>query len=136
MEVVRSFSLKIAFVAEVELFFITFGLLVVSCITTSFLCYHITLVWRNKTTNETNKWESLKHACDQVKKSSKHETLLKLFQKDNEKDPTVKIPKFGKDDFPINIYNNGVLKNFSEVIWPNSFVRKSLKAKLKSTSNR
>lgn len=126
-EYITGFSLRIAFIAEVEVFFITFAFMITTIIVVAFLCYHLSLVSRNKTTNETFKWESLRRVCREVQKTSNGKTLLQLFREDSVNNPTVEVPQFDASDFPINIYNNGVFRNAVEVFRPNMFIIKKKK---------
>ncbi len=122
-EPISSFSLQVAIIAESKLVFVIFAFLIMTVIMLIFFCYHVSLVWRNKTTNETFKWESLHDVCREVQKSSKGKTLRKLFEEEMINNLVYKVPKFGKNDFPINIYDKGVVNNFLEVLWPNRFIR-------------
>lgn len=122
-EPILRFSLKVAFLVEPQVFFVTFAYLVTAVMVGAFLIYHLSLVWRNKTTNETFKWDSLRSACIEVKRERGAETLKELFEEDRQKNGVTVIPEFGSDDFPVNIYNRGVVANFAEVLFPHRFVR-------------
>lgn len=120
---ITRFTFKTALLAEFTLFFITFAFFVTSVMLLALFLFNSSLVYRNKTINETFKWESLLSASDDIVKEG-HASNLQEFL---EKDENAQLPKFGNDGVPVNIYDRGVFKNFLEVSFPRRFARTGLK---------
>lgn len=108
-----------------------------------FLIYHLYLISKNTTTNETYKWSDYNHYIHQFRKLEKEYEIQKennqtksIQQRktkqqqqkiDIQKDfhnftipPIYKIDKKGKIIVK-NIYNKGIINNFWEILFPNSF---------------
>lgn len=117
---ITRFSLKIAFVAEFKLFFISFSFFLTGLMVFGFFIFHLSLVYRNKTTNESFKWETLRSVCRDLIKEGHGSNVREVLLRDK---GAHHMPKLGSDGFPVNIYNRGVLSNFAEVLFPRIFAR-------------
>ncbi|PXF46654.1 hypothetical protein BWQ96_03643 [Gracilariopsis chorda] len=109
--------------------------------TGSFLIFHVTLIVRNTTTNELDKWDRIQEAVIRYKMN--HGKSLAEAVIDEAKQECANgfpraleyIPKFGKDGLPVNIYNRGVWQNVREVFAPIRYLRgRTAAAKKDSTS--
>jgi hypothetical protein len=96
----------------------------------AFFGYHFYLVVKNTTTNESYKWEDYARACAAHKRESeekkpkndeknqgkmKQRKPKKKEEEQEEKPPTYKLDSKGRIVLK-NIYNNGFVENFKEVL--------------------
>jgi len=137
-ELITVFSFRYAILIEKEICFVTFSLFAVFVIVSAFFTYHLSLVWKNTTTNESHKWSTLRTTCKQVQKESNGKSLKQIFEEDRVNYSATIVPAFGKNDFPMNIYDGvgtsetpkgyfiGVARNFSEVFFPSNFRKRQL----------
>lgn len=128
---ITSFSFQIALVAETNLCCLIFVLGFTFLLIFGFLVYHVSLVLRNKTTNESSKWGAvydvcrsypLKHAGKSFQQALVEEALADA-AKDGVDPATAlaQLPSFDDGGFPINIYSRGILANILEVSAPRMF---------------
>lgn len=124
-EPVTRFTFTIAFAAEPTLCVLSVSFAFASIFVTGFLLYHISLVVRNITTNEQEKWE----AVDMVavahmsrEGSSLWDDLRANAAADHQYAES--LPAFRDDGFPANLYDRGLLANFAEVFAPYAFFRR------------
>ncbi len=121
---ITKFTLKIAFTAEVTMFFIASAFFLSSLMVGAFLGYHLSLVVRNKTTNESSKWDDVHSFCNTIAREENGKSFQeKLLEEEREfgADEVGDHPMFLPDGSPANIYNRGIWRNFAEVFAPRSF---------------
>lgn len=128
---ITSPSFKIAWVAETNLCCLIFVLGFTFLLVSAFLVYHVSLVFRNKTTNESAKWGAVYDVCTEYPRKhggiSFQQALVEEALSDASKDGVdsatalAQLPLFDDKGFPINIYNRGVLANTFEVFAPRWF---------------
>lgn len=128
---ITSFSLKIAWVAETNLCCLVFVLAFTFILVFAFLMYHISLVLRNKTTNESSKWGAVYDVCTEYPRkhggTSFQQALVEEALSDAAKDGVdsatalAQLPLFDERGFPVNIYDRGILANVFEVFAPRWF---------------
>lgn len=93
--------------------------------------YHISLVLRNKTTNESSKWGAVYDVCTEYPRkhggTSFQQALVEEALSDAAKDGVdsatalAQLPLFDERGFPVNIYDRGILANVFEVFAPRWF---------------
>lgn len=123
---IKNFSFKIALVAEPNVCLVCMVFTLCTLVVGAFLIYHLSLVWRNKTSNETWKWDVLFSACKDLAHEHGGKPLRDIaFEEAREKGPQAitQLPVFRPDGMPANIYNRGVLRNAIEVFVPYLFTR-------------
>jgi len=103
--------------------------LVLAVVVYAFWSYHIYLIVRNTTTNETYKWKQVKHSLNYWKaekekkeKEEKEEKekgakTTRVKKRGQEKETSREISIMEKKHLK-NVYNQGIWKNFWEVIYP------------------
>lgn len=132
---ITSFSFGIAFMAETNVCLFLFVLVLSSAMVGGFLLYHWSLVFRNVTTNETYKWETLLAACKEFASGNGGKPIGQVMTEEAEAQrasaPTctdgsavtsARIPLFDAKGLPANIYNRGIVQNVLEVALPHRFV--------------
>jgi len=130
---ITGFSFSVAFLAETNTCLQLFVFVLIFVMILSFLLYHISLVLRNKTTNETFKWEDVLAACalheERTGKSigqTERERAEEDAKNGTANDDT-ELPAFNEKGLPINIYNRGAAANLLEVFAPHTFQRKMIR---------
>lgn len=129
-ERITGFSFRIALAAETSVCLFLCALAFLFMMTGGFLVYHMSLIARNVTTNETVKWESVLEANKQY--IGKHgKSLAQAFKEEAMKeyvkgnlDSLKAIPRFDDNEIPINVYNNGLVWNLLEVFAPRYSLRR------------
>lgn len=132
-KVIDRFSFRVAFIAETTLCAIFMVVTMAGLMVMFFLFYHISLVLRNKTTNEAAKWSTVKNSAMTYQKdygvtigdAMTAEKMQSREQQDGDDSGNAEefLPLFDSKGFPVNIYNNGIIANFAEVFMPHRFVR-------------
>jgi len=73
------------------------------CRYSAFLTYHISLLWKNTTTNGAHKWSALRRTCKRVQNESNGKSLEQIFYEDRAIYSASVLLAFGSNDFSINI---------------------------------
>jgi DHHC palmitoyltransferase len=130
--IITRFRPTVAFAAEPTLCLFLFVLLVSIAVVGGFLIYHVLLVMRNVTTSESFKRTHINDTCEAYMAANsgrsyghklKVEARAKAAAKGVPGDATC-TPSFGDDGMPINIYDNGIVANTMEVLFPQRFARR------------
>lgn len=93
----------------------------------SFAGYHVWLVMRNTTTNETFKWSDAKEYRDYCQQLIDNPEAVDLATK-KRPEITPLMHEWSKKQLG-NIYHRGILANFFEVCCPGWFYRRAMKKK-------
>lgn len=128
-EEITKFNFRIAFAAETTLCVLLVVFALTFVMVGGFLVYHLSLVWRNVTTNESAKWDAVRETV--LAYEVKHGRRIAVAMEEEAAEDAAKgdmallrkLPKFDEDGFPVNVYNQGALRNFAEVLYPHAFVR-------------
>lgn len=124
------FSFKIAFIAETSICAMFIVFVLAFFMVAGFFVYHISLVVRNKTTNETVKWDAVyRTAKEYEEKNGKTigQAMLEEALADAAKDGSdtaeayARVPPCDDKGVPLNMYNRGLLANWFEVVFPHRF---------------
>lgn len=118
------FTIRLAFLAETNLCLILFVFSIIFIMVFAFFVYHISLVLRNKTTNETFKWDELMYRCETLQKhegTTLQQLLAEEVQLNRDSPDANQMPAFDAKGHPINIYNRGATANFFEVFFPQTY---------------
>lgn len=129
---ITKFSIKIAFAAEFTLFFIAFAMLLTCIMVAAFFAYHLSLIMRNKTTNEVVKWDEVYSLSRKIAREQKGKSLRDCWAEEEKSVGHGVLgprPEFDDDGGAKNIYNRGAWKNFVEVFLPGRFANKQTKAR-------
>lgn len=128
---ITKFSFKIAFIAETNVCAMLIVLVLTLFMVLGFLIYHVSLVVRNKTTNETAKWEAVhdgakeytkKHNGKSIGQGIMEEVLAEAAKGGSEGEELyAQLPVFDEKGLPVNVYNRGALDNWFEVLAPRTF---------------
>lgn len=127
---ITEFSFKMAFAAETNVCAILLVFIVTFCMVTGFFVYHLSLIVRNKTTNETHKWDGVYRTASEFERSSgmtlaqgmKEEALAEKEKGGPHADDLLnQLPVFDEKGIPRNIYNTRQSINWCQVFFPNSF---------------
>lgn len=127
---ITGFSFRIAFAAETTTCVVLIVFLLTFVMIAAFLGYHLFLVARNVTTNESVKWQAPRQAervYQEKHGRSIWQALVEEAHEDAAKgdtDALQKLPKLDENGMPVNVYNRGVMANAFEVFFPHSFVRR------------
>lgn len=128
---ITKFNFKIAFIAETNVCAMLIVLVLTLCMVLGFLIYHVSLVLRNKTTNETAKWDVVydeareyakEHDGKTIGQGMTEEALADVAKGGSEGEELyLQLPVFDEKGLPVNVYNRGALNNWLEVLAPRTF---------------
>lgn len=128
---IKQFSFKIAFVAETNVCAMLIVFVLALMMVVGFLIYHVSLVLRNKTTNETAKWGAVYDAARDYEHNNDGKTIgqamteeaIAAAAKDGSEagEAYAQLPVFDDKGVPVNVYNRGLAANCFEVLFPHNF---------------
>lgn len=96
------------------LVFLSLGTLMIGC----FFAYHCSLIAKGMTSYETFKWQDYKDHCMEVAQESRPATSFKSWQVWSRWRESAAIKRQGKAMMSKNIYNQGFVRNLSDVLFP------------------
>lgn len=127
---ITEFSFKMAFIAETNVCAMLFVFQLSFLLVTGFFLYHVSLVWRNNTTNESAKWDGVyRHARAFEEQTGmtlgvamKEEALAEKENGGPHADALLdQLPVFDEKGIPRNIYKQGQLRNWFQVLFPGTY---------------